>query len=336
MDTPVSITELAERIKSGHRRSLAAAFSLLESTSKSDSARASELLQMIYQQAPVKSTRRIAVSGAPGAGKSTLLEAYGLALANQGMRVAVLAIDPSSARTGGSILADKVRMNQLADHDAVFIRPSPSRNALGGVNDATRNAILLSEFAGYDVVIVETVGVGQSEIAASSMVDLFVLLVLPTAGDELQGVKRGIMEVTDVILVTKSDIDLEAARRAAARYTGSSKLLTPLRTDWTCKTVTGSSLEPNGLDAFIAVVDQFFDPVRSESIALNRHRQRALWFDESLTLEFNQLIKSLQQSNATIGKARHAVLQGAKHPAVAAAEVVERISISIHDDGSRP
>ena len=207
----------------GERRALARAITLVESNRDDHRIQAQALLAALKTDTPAL---RIGLSGTPGVGKSTFIESFGLMLTGQGLRVAVLAVDPSSARSGGSILGDKTRMELLARERAAFIRPSPSQTALGGVARRTREAVMLCEAAGYDVVLIETVGVGQSETMVAQMVDLFVLLLAPAGGDELQGVKRGIMEMADLILVNKADGDwLAAANRTMADYAGALRLL---------------------------------------------------------------------------------------------------------------
>lgn len=213
-------------VVNGDRRALARAITLIESTRASDRARAEGLLAALLPASG--KAMRIGVSGAPGAGKSTWIEAFGRHLTGEGLKVAVLAVDPSSRRSGGSILGDKTRMEKLARDPNAFIRPSPAGTTMGGVARRTREVLLLTEAAGFDVVLVETVGVGQSETAVSEMVDLFVLLVSPGGGDDLQGIKRGVMELADLILVTKSDGEMEqAAGRAAADYQAALHLMRP-------------------------------------------------------------------------------------------------------------
>jgi LAO/AO transport system kinase len=217
---------LAGTLVQGDRRALARAITLVESTLATDRKTAEDLLAALLPRSG--GALRLGVSGAPGAGKSTFIEALGTHLTALGKRVAVLAIDPSSQRSGGSILGDKTRMDRLARDPNAFIRPSPAGTTLGGVARRTREALLLVEAAGFDVVLVETVGVGQSETAVADMVDLFVLLVGPGAGDDLQGIKRGVMELADLVLVTKADGDLApAARRAAADYRMALHLMRP-------------------------------------------------------------------------------------------------------------
>ncbi len=216
--------ELARLVTSGDRRALARAITLVESQRDDHRARAVALLAAVAQ--PSRQALRIGLSGTPGVGKSTFIEAFGLMLTGQGLRVAVLAVDPSSTRSGGSILGDKTRMERLSRDPLAFIRPSPSQTHLGGVARRTREAVALAEAAGFDVVLIETVGVGQSETLVADLTDLFILLLAPAGGDELQGVKRGIMERADIILVNKADGDLlPAASRTRADYGGALQLL---------------------------------------------------------------------------------------------------------------
>ncbi len=219
----MDIETVAEQIAAGDRRALARAITLVESARADHRAQAVTLLSRL---GPARQALRLGLSGTPGVGKSTFIETFGMMLIEQGLRVAVLAVDPSSARSGGSILGDKTRMEQLSRQPAAFIRPSPSRAQMGGVARRSREAVRLCEAAGFDVVMIETVGVGQSETMVAEMCDLFILLMAPAGGDELQGVKRGIMEMADMILVNKADGDLKAAAgRTVADYAGALRLL---------------------------------------------------------------------------------------------------------------
>lgn len=220
----MDINDLGKRILAGDRRALARAITLVESQRADHRVQASQLLDHLARSG--RSALRIGLSGTPGVGKSTFIESFGMMLIAQGLRVAVLAVDPSSTRSGGSILGDKTRMDRLSREPNAFIRPSPSQTHLGGVARRTREAVALCEAAGFDVVLIETVGVGQSETVVAEMSDLFLLLLAPAGGDELQGVKRGIMEMADLILVNKADGDLKpTAMRTCADYAGALRLL---------------------------------------------------------------------------------------------------------------
>ena len=244
MDNP---NELATAICVGDRRALARAITLVESTRSDHRIEAAVLLEAVV--ATTGRSIRVGISGAPGAGKSTFIEALGLYLIAQGLCVAVLAVDPSSTRTGGSILGDKTRMEELSRSPQAFIRPSPSGGTLGGVARRTREALLLCEAGGFDVVLVETVGVGQSEVAVAVMVDTFVLLLAPASGDELQGVKRGIVEIADVIVVNKNDGDLApSASRTTADYSNAAHFLRPRTDAWTTAVLSCSALHQRGID----------------------------------------------------------------------------------------
>ncbi|MFN8104641.1 MAG: methylmalonyl Co-A mutase-associated GTPase MeaB [Acidimicrobiia bacterium] len=242
----VDVAELAAEVRRRDRRALARAITLVESTRADHQRLAEEFLAELLPH--TGAAVRIGVSGTPGVGKSTFIEALGTMLTARGHDVAVLAVDPSSKRSGGSILGDKTRMEDLARDPRAFIRPSPSSGTLGGVARRTREAMLVCEAAGFDVVLVETVGVGQSETAVADMVDLFVLLLAPGGGDELQGIKRGIMELADIVVVNKADGDLTAAARAAAsEYRGALGFMRPRSLGWQPEVFLVSSVERSGL-----------------------------------------------------------------------------------------
>lgn len=276
-----TVTALGAELRAGSRRALAQAITLAESTREDHRLRAEELVEQILP-ASGKAVR-IGISGVPGVGKSTFIEAFGLHLIAQGHRVAVLAVDPSSRRTGGSILGDKTRMTELSRAPEAFIRPSPSRGTLGGVARRTREAILLCEAAGYDVIIVETVGVGQSETTVADMVDLFCLLLLPSGGDELQGIKKGIVEIAELIVVNKVDGDLrDAAMRSVADYRSALRLLRPVTPWWTTEVIPVSAIQGDGIAAVWQAVERHRQAMRdSGEHAARRSRQAetALWAD---------------------------------------------------------
>ena len=239
--------ELADRVLTGDRRALAQAITLIESTRADHRVAASALLEQLMPHAG--NSIRLGISGVPGVGKSTFIEALGNYLIDAGHRVAVLTVDPSSAISGGSILGDKTRMELLSRRPEAYIRPSPSGNTLGGVTRRSREALILCEAAGFDVIIVETVGVGQSETRVAEMTDMFTLLLLPGGGDELQGIKRGITELADLVLINKADGDLETlAGRSAAEYRTALQLLHPRSAEWKVEVQTCSARDIKGID----------------------------------------------------------------------------------------
>jgi LAO/AO transport system kinase len=259
-------------VRAGERRALAKSITLLESTRADHRVRADALLNALLPH--TGHGMRLGISGVPGVGKSTFIEALGLALIAKGHRVAVLAIDPSSSLSGGSILGDKTRMEQLSVNEAAYIRPSPASGTLGGVAEKTREAMLVCEAAGFDVVIVETVGVGQSETAVASMTDLFVLLQLPNAGDDLQAIKKGVMELADLVVINKADIDPTAATRAQAQIAGSLRLF--VGHDRAPRVLLMSALKNEGFDAFWAAVEAFHVRQHANGEFATRREQQAL------------------------------------------------------------
>lgn len=287
------IAELCAGVRARDRRALARAITLVEST-RADHQRDAEALLACLLDATGGSVR-IGISGTPGVGKSTFIEALGTTLTARGHEVAVLAVDPSSARTGGSILGDKTRMEALARDPRAFIRPSPSSGTLGGVARRTREALLVCEAAGFDVVLVETVGVGQSETSVADMVDLFVLLLAPGGGDELQGIKRGIMEIADLVVVNKADGELEhAAATAAAEYRGALGFMRPRSLHWRPEVFLVSSVERTGLaevwDAVVRARDALvasgeWDARRAEQAGAEMWREVGHLVEEALRAE---------------------------------------------------
>ncbi|MDP2164526.1 MAG: methylmalonyl Co-A mutase-associated GTPase MeaB [Hydrogenophaga sp.] len=282
------------------RRAIAKAITLLESTRADHRVQADELLTSLLPH--TGKAFRLGISGVPGVGKSTFIEVLGLYLIAQGHRVAVLTIDPSSTVSGGSILGDKTRMEKLSVHEMAYIRPSPSSGTLGGVAEKTREAMLVCEAAGYDVVIVETVGVGQSETAVANMTDMFVLMQLPNAGDDLQAIKKGVMELADLVVINKADIDALAATRAQAQITSSLRLLglhgnpENMHHDekiWHPQVIQLSALLGQGVDGFWAAVLQFKSlQTQSGRLAARRQQQSLAWMweriDAGLKLAFRQ------------------------------------------------
>ena len=283
MRRDADIPTLARDVASGQRRALARAITLVESGRADHRAQAETLLASLPRD---RQALRIGLSGTPGVGKSTFIEAFGLMLTGAGLRVAVLAVDPSSARSGGSILGDKTRMERLSRDPNAFIRPSPSQSQLGGVARRTREAVTLCEAAGFDVVLIETVGVGQSETMVAQMADLFLLLLAPAGGDELQGVKRGIMEMADLIVVNKADGDLRPqAMRTCADYAGALRLLRkrPQDPEGFPKALLVSAAEGTGLEAAWAEM-QTLAAWRRETGLWDRTRadQARHWFHEEV------------------------------------------------------
>ncbi|MGP1394882.1 MAG: methylmalonyl Co-A mutase-associated GTPase MeaB [Inquilinaceae bacterium] len=267
----------ARALLAGDRRALARAITLIESTRPEHRARAEALLGRLMSH--TGRSIRIGISGVPGVGKSTLIEVLGLHVIDRGHRVAVLAVDPSSRRTGGSILGDKTRMERLTRADDAFIRPSPTGGSLGGVARRTRESLLACEAAGFDVVIVETVGVGQSETAVADMVDLFVLMLPPAGGDELQGIKRGIVELADLVLVNKADGDLAAAaNHAVSEYRHALTLLRPPEPDWRVPVLQCSALAERGIDDLWRTVEHYRESREaSGALAARRQGQARAW-----------------------------------------------------------
>jgi LAO/AO transport system kinase len=271
-------TALGSAILRGNRRALAKGITLIESTRPEHQMRAQRLLRILLPHSG--NAVRIGVSGVPGVGKSTFIEAFGSYITAVGKRVAVLAVDPSSTRTGGSILGDKTRMVHLAANPNAFIRPSPSAGSLGGVARRTREVSIACEAAGYDVVVIETVGVGQSEVAVAAMVDFFLVLMLAGAGDELQGIKKGIIEIADALAINKTDGDnAAAANRAAAEYAGALRLLHPVSATWRARVVTISSIEGRGMDAVWQMILEHHHALsQSGELERKREHQRLAWF----------------------------------------------------------
>jgi LAO/AO transport system kinase len=282
-DAAGEVAELAAAVRAGDRRGLARAITLVESTLAEHRRLASALLDALLLDAGPAA--RVGVSGAPGAGKSTFIEALGVHLVGAGHRVAVLAVDPSSTRSGGSILGDKTRMEHLARLPDAFIRPSPAGGTLGGVARRTREAMLLCEAAGFDVVLVETVGVGQSEVAVADMVDTFLLLLAPGAGDELQGVKRGIVELADLVVVNKDDGELAAvAQRTAADYQHALHLVRPRTDAWQPRVLRCSALAGNGIgDVWAAVDEHRRATAASGDLERRRAEQARAWMWSEVT-----------------------------------------------------
>ena len=285
-----SVAELLTQLRAApgpaQRRAMAKAITLLESTRTDHRALADGLLNALLPHSG--KALRIGISGVPGVGKSTFIEALGLHLIALGHRVAVLAVDPSSSLGGGSILGDKTRMEQLSVNERAFIRPSPASGHLGGVTESTREAMLVCEAAGFDVVVVETVGVGQSETAVAGMTDMFVLMQLPNAGDDLQAIKKGVMELADLVVINKADLDEAAATRARAQITSAMRWLGP-HSHASTSVIQLSALKGSGLAEFWQAVTNFQDErTRSGALAQRRHAQDEAWMWERIQAGLRQ------------------------------------------------
>jgi LAO/AO transport system kinase len=315
------------------RRSIAKAITLLESTRVDHRAQGDALLTALLPH--TGKSFRLGISGVPGVGKSTFIEALGLYLIGQGHRVAVLTIDPSSSVSGGSILGDKTRMEKLSMHEQAFIRPSPSSGALGGVAEKTREAMLVCEAAGYDIVIVETVGVGQSETAVQGMTDMFVLMQLPNAGDDLQAIKKGVMELADLVVINKADIDADAATRAQAMITSSLRLLgmhgNPNdphdNKHWAPKVISLSALHGTGVDTFWSAASEFQTLQTANGLFQSRRQQQSLaWMWERIDAGLKQAFKQSFSVQAVLPEHVQAVLSGRMAASTAARDLLSRWS----------
>ncbi len=314
---------LAAGIRSGDRRALARSITLVESVRPDHQAQATALLESLLDA--TGRAARIGISGPPGVGKSTFIEAFGLHVIEQGHRVAVLAVDPSSTVSGGSILGDKTRMTDLGRHPDAFIRPSPGGGQLGGVARRTREAMLLCEAFGFDVVIVETIGVGQSEVAVADLVDLFLLLVSPGGGDELQGIKRGIMELADLIVVNKADGDLEAAAgRTRADYGNAVHLLRPKWRTWAPRALACSALEHRGVAEVWAAIEEFLDEVRATGeLDEHRSRQAVAWLWSEVHDDLVDDFRTDPAVRALLDELEPAVAAGRTSPSAAAGRLLD-------------
>ncbi len=325
MTYPIEI--LYDGIRSCDRRLLAKAISLIESTLPQDRVNAHKLLSMLLPH--TGKSWRIGITGAPGVGKSTLIETLGLTIIAEGHRIAVITIDPSSQRSGGSILGDKTRMNKLSNHNDAFIRPAPSGGTLGGVNSSTREVMLLCEAAGFDVIIVETVGVGQSETEVESMVDMFMALMLPNAGDELQGIKRGIMEITDVFVVTKADgTTAQLANLAKAQIQASTKLLRPKYEHWSPRTLTSSAVENRGINEVWQCCKQYFEgSMAANAFVSLRARQNKHWLHTLLEQGFREIFYHYPPIKEQLPIIEQQILDGKILPTFAADQLLSLLTI---------
>jgi LAO/AO transport system kinase len=326
----ISVDAITQSTGAQQRRAIAKAITLLESTRADHRAQADELLTALLPH--TGQSFRLGISGVPGVGKSTFIEVLGLYLIDKGHRVAVLTIDPSSTVSGGSILGDKTRMEKLSMHERAYIRPSPSSGTLGGVAEKTREAMLVCEAAGYDIVIVETVGVGQSETAVANMTDMFVLLQLPNAGDDLQAIKKGVMELADLVAINKADIDADAALRAEAQISSSLRLLGmhgsahDPHSDkfWHPQVIRMSALQGKGVDGFWDAVTRFQTLQAANGQRSSRRQNQSLaWMWERIDAGLKQAFKQNPAVRAQLPAMTDAVVQGRLAASTAARNMLQ-------------
>ena len=320
------LSALAAGIRAGDRAMLARAITLIESKRADHRGQAHRLVQELLPA--TGQAVRLGITGAPGAGKSTTIDALGSFLTNQGRKVAVLAVDPSSTRSGGSILGDKTRMARLAADPNAFVRPSPSSGTLGGVAAKTRETMLVCEAAGYDVVMVETVGIGQSETAVADMTDFFLVLMLPGAGDELQGLKKGIVELADMIAVNKADGDnLSRARRAAADYRAALTILQPASATWSPPVITYSALTGAGIAELWGKVLEHKQKTAAGELAARRRAQQVKWMWSMLEERLTARLRGDAAVRSKLRQAEAAVAAGKLASALAVEEIAKLLGI---------
>jgi len=319
----IKLHDIANGVRAGNVRALAKAITLIESRNLDHSLAATTLLDELLPA--TGNSIRIGISGVPGAGKSTFIEAFGMHLLSQGHKVAVLAVDPSSQLSGGSILGDKTRMEELARQTSAFIRPSPAGQTLGGVARKTRETMLVCEAAGFDVIIVETVGVGQSEITVASMVDFFLLLQLPNAGDELQGIKRGVMEIADAIVINKSEGDNRPrAQLARQQYANALHMLKPKSLNWQVPAMLCSALHNEGVAEVWSVVQDFRARMQqSGELEKKRMLQASDWMWTLLMDDLKEMFLRDRNVEALLAQVQDAVASGVTTPSAAARRLLE-------------
>lgn len=318
----LDVDELVERLKGGDRSALSSAITLIESKHSKHKNDARNVIERCLPFA--NQSLRIGITGIPGVGKSTFIEKFGLNVLSKGHKIAVLTIDPTSQMSGGSILGDKTRMMELAKEEEVFIRPTPAGDSLGGVAQKTRETILLCEAAGFDTVIVETVGVGQSETMVHSMVDVFLLLLLPGAGDELQGMKRGIMEMADIIAVNKADGNqIDTANATAIEYQNAIHLFPAKPSGVVVKTLKCSAMTGDGVDdVWQEIQDSIVKMKRSGYFEANRKQQAVYWLDQTIRENVIEAFFENEEIRKAYEQIKKAVLAGQKSPFTAAEEIL--------------
>ncbi len=305
----MKLQDLAQKVIEGNRRALAKAITLIESTLDKDRKEAHKLMQEVLPH--TGKALRIGISGIPGVGKSSFIEVLGLELINRGHKVAVLAVDPSSPISGGSILGDKTRMEELSQNDSAFIRPSPTTGSLGGVAAKTRESIYLCEANGYNIILIETVGVGQSEYEVASMVDLFMVLMVPNAGDELQGIKKGIIELSDLLIINKADGDTETlAENAKTQYQNALHIIKKEKF-WSPQVLTCSSLYKKGLTDILDTISKFKkESQESGYFEANRKKQIHRWLKSLFQTELEFYIKDSKDLTESFKKSESRVIEG--------------------------
>ena len=314
-----------DQLRSGNRRALAKIITLIESTRPDHREEAALVIQALLPY--TGNSIRLGISGVPGVGKSTFIEALGLHVIDQNHKLAVLAIDPTSQRTGGSIMGDKTRMEQLSMNPSAYIRPSPTSGTLGGVAAQTREAMLVCEAAGFDVIIVETVGVGQSETMVAGMVDCFSLLQLPNAGDDLQAIKKGIIELADIITINKADTDQTAVNLAVGQFKSGLHLLHPSAPGWTTPVIACSALKKTGIDQFWQQVVAFQQHLNaSDEFNLRRQRQSVDWFWNLLDSGLRNLFSATPARKQALQQRLDAVTSGNEHPTHAAQQLLAALN----------
>lgn len=318
-------SKILKGIASGDRRSIAKAITIIESTLKKDRKTSNDILSAIMPK--TQKSLRIGVSGIPGVGKSTFIESFGMMLIEHNKKLAVLAVDPTSPITGGSILGDKTRMEKLSSHDNAFIRPSPTSGNLGGVAKKTRETSLIMEAAGYDIILIETVGVGQSEVEVQSMVDIFIVLQMPSTGDELQGIKKGILELADMVIINKADGDLRiAAEKAKLEHEKAFSFLQSHEKKLNPQIYLCSSLNNTGLQEVWKGIEEFTETQKKSGLFQKRRKkQLSKWFEDELSFAIHSHIENSQVTSSLFKELKNKVEEFQIPASVAAQKVVDEI-----------